>query len=292
VSSHASSSAPPPRAAAAVADPRAVMARAAQENFPVALRVLPARLRAHLLAIYGFARLADELGDAAPGDRVEGLDWLQAQLDLAFAGRPDHPLFVPLARTVAACALPREPFVRLIAANRQDQVVRSYDTWAALLAYCELSANPVGELVLGVFGVATVERIALSDSVCSGLQVIEHLQDVREDLAFGRVYLPLEDLARCGCRLEDLEAPFVGRELRLVLELEATRAAQLLDAGRPLLATLDGWARVVVAGFSGGGRAALDAIARADYEVFAAAPRPSRRQTAGSILRALDRTAR
>src|SRR5437867_1401823 len=152
---------PPPAGPA----PAEVMARAQGENFPVASRLLPRRVRAHLLAIYGFARLVDELGDAAPGDRMAALDWLEAELDRAFEGSAQHPLLVRLQRTLRDCALPREPFARLIDANRIDQRVERYDTWEQLRGYCALSANPVGELVLRVLGAATPERIALSDSI-------------------------------------------------------------------------------------------------------------------------------
>jgi squalene synthase HpnC len=197
-----------------------------------------------------------------------------------------------LATTVAACELPREPFVRLIDANRSDQRVNSYEHWSDLLDYCALSANPVGELVLHVFDVATPERIEQSDAVCSALQVIEHCQDVREDLGRGRVYLPLEDLARFGCSLTDLEARGVSDGLRDVLRLEATRASALLDEGGPLVDSLHGWARIAVAGYIGGGRAALSALARAQFEVLALTPRPSPRRRAGSILRTLNGAAR
>jgi squalene synthase HpnC len=273
-------------------DPVAIMARIGGENFPVAPCWLPLRAREHLQAIYGFARLTDELGDEAPGERLAALDWLEDELDRAFAGNAEHPLMRRLATTVAACELPREPFVRLIDANRSDQRVNSYEHWSDLLDYCALSANPVGELVLHVFDVATPERIEQSDAVCSALQVIEHCQDVREDLGRGRVYLPLEDLARFGCSLTDLEARGVSDGLRDVLRLEATRASALLDEGGPLVGSLHGWARIAVAGYVGGGRAALSALARAQFEVLALTPRPSPRRTAGSILRTLNGAAR
>jgi squalene synthase HpnC len=267
------------------------MARAATENFPVASRLLPRRLRTHLLAIYGFARLVDELGDEAPGDRLAALDWLSAELDRAFAGTATHPLLRALAPTIAACGLSREPFARLIEANRVDQRVHSYETWSALLGYCHLSADPVGELVLGVFGADTPERVALSDAVCTALQLTEHWQDVGEDLARGRVYLPLEDLARHGCTIEDLGAKRVGEQLRRVLALEAARTAALFREGNALVASLRGWPRLAVAGYTGGGRAALEAIALADYEVLALSPRPTRRRTLGAIVRVLVRAA-
>ena len=266
------------------------MARAGGENFPVAPRWLAVPHRAHLLAIYGFARLTDELGDAAPGNRLAALDWLEHELDAAYEREPEHPLMRELAATIAECNLPREPFLRLIEANRSDQHVRSYERWSDLMDYCALSANPVGELVLGVFELATTERIRQSDAVCSALQVIEHCQDIREDLARGRVYLPLEDLARHGCNLDDIEAERVSPGLRGVLSLECTRASALLDQGGPLIDSMRGWSRIAVAGYVGGGRAALSALAGADFEVLALTPRPSLRRKIGSILRALEGT--
>jgi squalene synthase HpnC len=269
----------------------AVMSRISGENFPVAPRWLAIPEREHLLALYGFARLTDELGDEAPGDRLAALDWLERELDNAYQGRAEHPLMRRLAWTIAACSLPREPFERLIEANRSDQRAQSYERWSDLLAYCALSATPIGELVLGIFGLATDERIRQSDAVCTALQVIEHLQDIREDLGRGRVYLPLEDLARFDCTLEDIEAAHVSERLRGVLWLEGARASALLDEGAPLIRSLHGWPRIAIAGYVGGGRAALSALARADFEVLALRPRPSPRRRAGSIIRALSGSA-
>jgi squalene synthase HpnC len=271
--------------------PEPIMARAATENFSVASRLLPARLRSHLLAIYGFARLTDQLGDDTPGDRLAALDWLDEELDRAFAGTAVHPLLRTLSTTIAVCGLSREPFARLIEANRVDQRVASYDTWTDLLGYCHLSADPVGELVLCVFGAASAERIARSNAVCTALQLTEHWQDIREDLGRGRVYVPLEDLARHGCSIDDLAAQGVSEGLRRVLALEATRTAALFREGDALVASLRGWPRVAVAGYLGGGRAALEALAGADYEVLARSPRPTRRRTLGAIVRVLVRAA-
>jgi squalene synthase HpnC len=183
---------------------RAVMARVGGENFPVAMRLLSRGQRRGLLALYGFARLADELGDEHDGDRLAALDWLQDELDRAYAGRARHPLLLSLQEAFAEHELPREPLVRLIDANRMDQRVKRYRTWEQLRAYCERSANPVGELVLCVFDLATSERIALSNEVCTALQLTEHLQDVREDYTRGRIYLPERDLLRFGCSHEQL----------------------------------------------------------------------------------------
>ncbi len=271
--------------------PEPIMSRAATENFPVASRLLPRRARAHLLAIYGFARLVDELGDEYPGDRLAALDWLTDELARAFAGTATHPLLQALQPTIAECGLPSEPFQRLIEANRMDQDVHSYETWQDLLGYCHLSADPVGELVLWVFGAATPERIERSNAVCTALQLTEHWQDVREDLARARVYVPLEDLARHGCTIDSLAASHVSEPLRRVLALEAARTALLFREGDALAASLRGWRRLAIAGYAGGGRAALEAIALAGYEVLAGDPRPTRRRQIGATVRVLIRAA-
>jgi phytoene/squalene synthetase len=164
-----------------------------------------------------------------------------------------------LAATVRECALPVGPFERLIEANRVDQVVTRYETFDQLLAYCQLSAAPVGELVLGVFGLATPERIALSDRICAGLQVVEHLQDIAEDHRRGRIYMPREDLVRCGCHDEDLSADSPA-SLRALIAFEARRSRSLLASGAPLARTLPWAPRIAVAGFIAGGRRALDSL--------------------------------
>ena len=264
----------------------AVMARARSENFPVASRWLPGSVAGHLMAIYGFARLVDDLGDEAPGDRLALLDWAEHELDRIYAGvDPEHAVMRALAPTVHACGLPPEPFRRLIAANRRDQTVTRYDTFAELLAYCNLSAAPVGELVLHVFGAATLQRIALSDEVCAGLQIVEHLQDVGEDFSRARVYLPQEDLARFGCAEDELGAASAAPALRAVVAFEAGRARELLAAGALLARQLPLRARLAVAGFVAGGRAALDGLERAGWDPLANPPSRSRRDFAAAFAR-------
>ncbi|GAB3896338.1 hypothetical protein GCM10027612_50590 [Microbispora bryophytorum subsp. camponoti] len=192
-----------------------------------------------------------------------------------------------LAPLVAGRGVPRTPFLHLVEANRRDQVVRRYDTFGQLLAYCELSANPVGRIVLHVFGVATPERARLSDRICSALQVIEHCQDVGEDHARGRVYLPAEDLRRFGCRASDLDAPRTCPRLRRAVALQARRAATLLDEGMPLLGTLSGFARTAVAGYVAGGRATLAALERGRHDVLGGAVRARRRAVLSEWVRVL-----
>lgn len=250
-----------------------VLAQANRENFPVALHVLPRRTRERLEAVYGFARLVDDAGDVATGDRTRLLDWLEADLERAFAGEAEHPLLQRLTPLVRELPVTEEPFRRLIDANRQDQAVARYRTWDELAAYCDLSANPVGELVLSILGVWTPERVRWSDAVCTGLQLAEHLQDVGEDLARGRVYLPQEDLERFGVREDDLRAETPSEPLHLLLAFEVDRARALLADGLPLVASLRGRGRLAVAAYVGGGRAALDAVERSGYDVLRRSPR-------------------
>ncbi len=267
----------------------AVMGRAEGENFTVAGRLLPSAVRGHFLAVYGFARLVDETGDAVTGDRPALLDWLEGDLERAYAGTAAHPLLRRLTPTVRACDLDPQPFRRLIAANRQDQVVTRYETFQDLLDYCELSANPVGRLVLGVLGAATPERVALSDRICTALQLAEHWQDVAEDLAHDRVYLPAEDLARFGVTTHDLAARPAGQAVRALMAFEVRRARALLDEGAPLVRRLRGRPAFAVAAFVAGGRAALDAIERAGHDVSGGAPRAGRGARARELLVTLAR---
>jgi squalene synthase HpnC len=276
-------SALPPGAPSAAA----VLAQARHENFPVASRVLPAADRGHLMAIYGFARLVDDVGDEAPGDRAALLDWVDRELDEAFAGEPAHPLMRALARTVRERRLPREPFDRLVAANRRDQEQTRYRDLDELLDYCRLSAAPVGELVLHVFGRATPELVERSDRVCAGLQIVEHLQDVAEDRRRGRIYLPQADLRRCGCPEADLDAPVASTALRGVIAIQAGAARRLLAAGAELVRALPARPALAVAAFTGGGRAALDAIERARWDVLSGHPRPSKATVALAVARVL-----
>ena len=269
-----------------------VLAKARDENFSVAPLFLPRRIRAHMLALYGFARLVDDLGDEAGddesgGDRLALLDWAEAELDRAAAGHATHPIFRRLTPTLQTCRLDLQPFRDLIQANRVDQTVHAYQTFDDLLAYCALSANPVGRLVLAVLGMATPERFRWSDNVCSALQVAEHCQDVAEDAARGRVYLPAADLAYFGCDPADLRAPVASPALRGVLRLEVGRARGLLASSVPLAASLHGRARLLIAGFAAGGGAALDAIEANDFDVMARACPPRKARTVTRTLRLL-----
>lgn len=253
-----------------------VAGRARAENFPVASRLLPRESRSHLMAIYGFARLVDDIGDEAPGDRLAQLDWAEAELARAARQTATHPVFRRLTPTLQTCGLPLDPFRRLIEANRVDQRATGYRTLEDLLTYCQLSATPVGELVLTVFGLADPHRVALSDAVCTGLQLAEHWQDIGEDHARGRVYLPEDDRRRFGVDDRDLRASSASAPLRDLIAFELTRTRVLLAAGIELTSSVSGRARIAIAGFTAGGLAACDAIEAAGYDVLAHRCRPSR----------------
>jgi squalene synthase HpnC len=274
--------------------PAAMAARSAGENFPVALRLLPARHRQHLMAVYGFARTADDIGDKAPvAERARLLDELEADLGRLYAGHgkasqagvPELSVIRALGPAVTQCAIPQQPFLDLIQANRQDQLVTRYPAFDDLQGYCRLSANPVGRIVLHVFGVFSPARAGLSDQVCTALQLAEHWQDVGEDFRAGRVYLPGEDMARYGCAESELSASRSSPALRALVEFETRRARAMLDAGAPLVGALRGFARVAVAGYVAGGRAALAAIAASGHDVLRATPRPRAHRTAAELLR-------
>jgi squalene synthase HpnC len=271
-----------------------VVANAPGENFPVALRLLPARHRRHLTNLYFFARLTDDHGDEARDGsadvtelRLGLLDELAADVDRIYSGgTPESPVMRAMAETVSECGVPARPLLDLIQANRQDQQVTRYPTYADLERYCELSANPVGQIVLYIFGVATPARVALSDNICTALQLVEHWQDVAEDLGNGRIYLPGEDLERFGCTEADLAAPTAGPAVLQLMTFETDRASRLLDQGAPLVGTLRGSARLAVAGYLAGGRAALAAIRGQHYDVLRGTPRGRKPRLAAELAKA------
>jgi phytoene/squalene synthetase len=188
---------------------------------------------------------------------------------------------------IEECAVPLQPLLDLVEANRLDQRQSRYQTFEQLLGYCELSAAPVGQLVLYVAGAATEPNIAASDQVCNGLQVLEHCQDVGEDARAGRVYLPATELSAAGVDDDQLHAGATAPALRRVIATQVDRAVELLDPGRALVRRLSGWSRVAVSGYVAGGLATAAALRRADYDVLARAVRPSRAYTAALAIRLL-----
>lgn len=258
-------------------DVAVVARRARTENFPVSSLLFPRRLRPHLRAVYGFARLVDILGDEIQDDRLAALDELEQEVDACYSGEPSWPVMQVLAPTIHEFSLPREPFLRLIEANRMDQRIADYGTWDDLKEYCRHSADPVGRLVLGLLRLdGEPELVAASDDVCTGLQLVNFLQDVPRDLELGRIYLPLEDRRRFGVTALDRPSP----ELLELLRYEAARARELLAAGRVLQERIGGRLGRAVGLFARGGLAALEALESAHWDVFTQRPRPSRTRLA------------
>jgi squalene synthase HpnC len=215
------------------------------------------------------------------------LDELETDLARLNGGEPRLPVIRGLGPTVHELGVPLQPFVDLISANRQDQIVTRYQTFAELLDYCRLSANPVGRIVLYVFGAYSRPRADLSDQVCTALQLAEHWQDVAEDYRAGRVYLPARDLASYGVTEADLAAGTASPRLRELMAFETGRARLMLDDGAALVGTLRGTARLAVAGYVAGGRAALASITAHGYDVLATAAVPRKRKVALELLRAV-----
>ncbi len=246
------------------------------ENFPVASFLLPRRLAPAVEAIYAFARSADDIadeGDATPAERLAALDtYAQALEAVARGAVPDDPMFARLAGVVSEFRLPVSPMHDLLSAFRQDVVTTRYLDYTALLDYCRRSANPVGRLMLELYDAVDERNLRDSDAICSALQLINFWQDVAIDLAKGRIYLPLEDLERHGVLESDLMAHSATPAWRALMRFEVERARTLMLGGAPLVRRLPGrigWElRLIVQG----GLRILEAIERADYDVFRRRP--------------------
>jgi len=250
------------------------LARSHYENFTVASWLMPAAMRKHMYAIYAYARMADDFADEDHDPRK--LDEWERQLNLAYAGSPGHPVFVALADTVHRFDIPREPFADLLVAFRSDLQFNGFETIEDLLGYARYSANPVGRLVLYLFGYRDPERQHLSDQICSGLQLANFWQDVAIDLQKGRIYLPRRDLAQFGVSADDLAAGAVDGKLIALIRHEVAGARTMLVAGARLSRLVDGRLRRDILMFAGGGLAILRAIEGAGFDVFRRRPRLSK----------------
>lgn len=257
------------------------------ENFTFASWLLPRALRPHVYAVYAYCRGVDDLGDEAEGDRLALLDDWGAELRRCYGGSPRHPAFVALQETIHLFAIPQEPFLRLVEANRMDQRVNRYRTYGELLGYCENSANPVGHLVLCLFGYRDEERQRLADATCTALQLANFWQDVRRDLGKGRIYIPLEEMERFGYSEGDLlEGRFDGR-FRDLMAFQVGRTRELFRKGLGLIREVRGRLRLDLRLFSLGGLAVLDAIEAIDYDVLHRRPQLSRTRKAWLAVRGL-----
>jgi squalene synthase HpnC len=244
-------------------------AKITAENFPVALRALPRHVREHLRRAYVFARFVDDVGDEAAGDRLALLDGVDADVRALAGGTPALAPVRGLMPLVHEHGLALQPLLDLVEANRRDQRVSRYATFDELLDYCRLSAAPVGRIVLAIAHVDDPAAIERSDKVCAALQVLEHCQDVGEDAAAGRVYLPAADLQEARASDDDLHAATTSPQLRRVIARQVARSERLLAEGDALVRQLSGWARLAVLGYVAGGRATAAALRAANYDVLA-----------------------
>ncbi len=262
------------------------------ENFPLIARLLPSELRQPFFNVYAYCRwsddLADELGDRELSTRL--LAWWRGELARCWAGEVmAHPVFVALQRTAKEFDLSREPFDDLLTAFEQDQRITSYHTFDELLGYCRNSANPVGRIVLKLCGCDDERSVALSDSVCTGLQLANFWQDVARDAEIGRTYLPLEDCDRFGYSRDDLANRMTNDAFVEMMRFEVERARKLLLAVRELAPRLRGRLQVVIELFGEGGLKICDRVASIGYRVWEQRPVVTKWDAAGLLLKCLGR---
>ena len=292
------------------------LARSHYENFTVGSRLIPRDKLQHIYAVYAYCRTVDDLGDEAnsilegepakldttsllaaglanvpedfAGDlqsyRLALLDLWERELDQCYSGAPAHPVMIALQETIDEFELPREPFLKLIEANRMDQRTQRHATYRDLLHYCDHSANPVGHLFLYLFGYRDAERQRLADATCTALQLTNFWQDVARDYRKGRVYLPQDELEAFGYTEEELARGDCTPDFRSLMQFEVERAMALFREGTPLVATLEGVAKLDVALFTKGGVAVLEAIRKQGYDVLTKRPALSRTRKAGLFL--------
>ncbi len=264
--------------------------KAGKENFNVASKILPKAIREHLINVYRYCRYIDDIGDLSDGNRLDNLQRAEAELKESFLGKGNNPIFNDIVRTIQATNGREENLFNLVKANIVDQHKHRYDSFEELCDYCKLSADPVGRLVLSVFGAYTEQCVRYSDKVCTSLQIVEHIQDIAEDYATGRIYLPQEDLQRfhvteemlagkaktstSGAKFFDIgykaktSLPLDNGVKRL-LSFECGRARSLMLEGSPLVSLLPTlFAKIAIAGFIGGGLAQLEAIEKHNYDVI------------------------
>jgi squalene synthase HpnC len=260
------------------------------ENFSVATWLLPRHLVPHFHVIYSYCRWADDLGDeTGGGDRaLTLLRWWREELLRCYDGSARHPVMVALAPTVSRFGIPQTPFLDLIKAFEQDQIVKRYETYQQLVEYCRYSANPVGRLVLYLCECFDDRRAALSDDICTALQLANFWQDVARDFGIGRVYLPGEDRARFGYGNDDLAARRFTPAFRDLMRFEVDRARGLFERGLALVPLVPRRVQPDIELFARGGLAILRNIEAIDYNVWQTRPEVSKREKVGLLLRVLS----
>jgi squalene synthase HpnC len=269
------------------------MARSHYENFPVASMAVPRDRRLYVAAIYAFARTADDIddeGDIPPQERLRRLGEWGEQLGRCYRGEATNPVFIALGETAARTGLPREPLDALLQAFRMDVTTHRFPRFEDVLHYCRHSANPVGRLVLHLFGEVSERTVSLSDSICTGLQLANFWQDLSVDWAKGRLYVPLEDFDRFGYTENELSRGVVDERFRRMMAFEVERARGYLLSGVPLLDLVSSARLRFELSFTvRGGLAILEAVRAIGYDVVHRRPSLSKMNKAGILLRTLLR---
>ncbi len=242
------------------------------ENFLIGSFLVKRVLRPHFYSIYAFCRGVDDLGDESLGERMSELKVWEEHLQRCYTGKPHHPWFIALQNTIQSFDIPREPFHKLIEANRQDQRVNRYSDFDSLLEYCDLSANPVGHLMLYLFGHDDAEMMRLADQVCTGLQLANFWQDVVRDYAKGRIYLPKSDMKRFGVSENDIAERKLTPQFREMMKFQVERTRGFFRRGYPLVHMLNRDARTEAAMFISGGLSILDVIEKNQWDVISHRP--------------------
>jgi len=265
------------------------LAREHYENFPVASRLLPSAMRPHVAAIYAFARTADDFADEAARPDATRLalldDWQRRLHEAAWPATAAHPgsdlssgdptsaaIFVALSATIRDCHLDPALFDDLLSAFRQDVLVKRYDTWPSLLDYCRRSANPIGRLVLGVAGYRDARLLAMSDAICTALQITNFCQDLERDWKNGRIYVPAAIMDVHGAREDQLNERPLAASWRETMGEVGGRTRALFDAGRPMVSEIGGRLGWELRATWLGGVRVLDRLDQCRYDVFSARP--------------------
>jgi squalene synthase HpnC len=260
------------------------------ENFSVATRLMPDELQKHFYSIYAFCRGVDDLGDEFEGDRLDALNAWEAELESAYSREATHPFFIALQSTIKQFDIPREPFLRLIEANRRDQTITRHQTFDDVLEYCTYSADPVGHLVLYLLNHKEPQLHELSNFTCTALQLANFWQDVSRDYDMGRIYIPQETLDQFGVSESDIAAKTPTRAFKAAIKFEVDRARDYFIRGLPLIDHIEGKAKIDIALFSAGGISVLNKIEQQDYDVLTSRPKLSKfekvRMLASTYIRA------
>ena len=275
------------------------------ENFTVASLLIPKSKRDNIYAMYAYCRIVDDIGDEASSDfpfltdlnvevnweewseserRLHLLEYWESQLTLCYTGTPSNPVMYALQDTILSFEIPITPFIKLISANRLDQAQHRYETFENLLNYCEYSANPVGQIFLHLFGYDDELRQTYSDFTCTGLQLVNFLQDIKTDFLRGRIYIPQEDMAYFGYSEDELSKNIENQNFQRLMKFESSRAREYLNQGYKLIDYLNGPIRLDVALFSRGGSAVLKSIERSEYKVLMSRTKLSRYDSMGLVL--------